>query len=223
MAAKTIYLGAGGTGTETDPGADAFTTTPTGWIVSTGAGVDYSPYVINTEQAASTFGATVLPGSASVGTGYIRSPTAYTGTFAAGNWVPHFVCRANTNGGAQDGAAMFRLWKGVANDGSDAVEMTSAVQTGSAVTDLATSANQDSTVSIALGGITCTNEYIFWPIAWKRTGAGGMTSADVNVRVGTSGTRLVTPDFTASAPSMIKRLLRGGILRGSALRRGTSG
>lgn len=192
---------------ETDPGADAFPGTICGWIVSTGAGPDYSSFANGVERAASTFGATVQPDGSldDALTDYwlLSDPgiNPITGTFDAGNWVIHGVVRANTNGGAQDGRLRYRVFQGTALGVK--TEITAGVQIGSTYTDLGTGANQDSSVTIALGAVTLSAEFIWVQVACERTGAGGMTSADVNFRVGTSGTRVVSPNFTAGGSSPI--------------------
>ncbi len=198
MAAKTWYIDSSGSGMfETAPSTtEAYCSPVTGWIVSTGAGVDYASFATGTEVAASNFGATTQPDGSLAASDWLSYGETLTGTFDAGNWVASLVVRAQTNGGAQDGAAVYRLFKG--STVGTAVELTSDIFTGSTVTDLATSASQTSAGTVALGAVTLNGEFLYLQIGWKRTGAGGMTSADVNIRYGTSGSRLVSPNFTAS-------------------------
>lgn len=97
-----------------------------------------------------------------------------------------------------------RLFRGPNQDGSSATEITSAQQQGGLVSDLATTVTQVSTATFNPGAFSITNEYIFIEIAWERTGAGGMTTSDVNARIGNgsgTGSRVVTADFTAAAAS----------------------
>lgn len=208
MAAKTWYLtnnsvSVGSDMSETDPGAEAYRSPVTGWIVSTGS-TNHSEWYNDTERAASTFTGTTVPdGSLDTTNGdFWVTDTTYSGTFANADWVVYFACRANTNGGAQDGQIRIRLFRGANQDGSSATEVTAAQQTGTAVTNLATSATQVSTVTFNPGSFSVTNEYIFIQLAWERTGAGGMTSSDVNARIGNgsgTGCRVVSASLAVAA------------------------
>jgi hypothetical protein len=210
MAALTWYLtdnsvSVGSDLSDTDPGAEAARSPTTGWVVSTGS-TNHSPYANDVEQAASTFADTNPPdGSLDTTNGdFWVSPAPLSGDFANANWSIHFAARAGNNGGAQDGRMRCRLFRGANQDGSGATEITAAQQQGGLVTNLATSATQVSTATFNPGAITLTNEYIFVQLAWERTGAGGMTNSDVNVRIGNgsgTGSRVVTADFTAAAPT----------------------
>lgn len=186
----------------TSPGAEAYASGPTGWIVSTGAGPDYSSLAMGGERAATTFGATVQPdGSLDIVNGdFFVSEAAYTGTFAAANWTIDFAVRAQTGGGAHDGNAGFRLFRMSSSDGAGTnVEITAGVQVGSTVTNLATSATQKSSVTFNPGSFSVTNEFIGIQVGWKRTGAGAMTSDDVNLRVGTGASVVTSSDFSLGA------------------------
>lgn len=207
MAALTHYLtnnsaSVGSDLSDTDPGAEAYRSPTTGWVVSTGAS-NRSAYFNDVERAASTFVDTTPPdGSLDTTNGDFWTSPLLNGDFDAGNWVVNHCCRAQTNGGAQDGLAYARIFRGSNQDGSGATELTGGATAGTAVTNLATSATQNSAITIALGALTFTNEYYFVQLAWERTGAGGMTNADVNLRVGDGsglGSRVVTPNFTAAA------------------------
>lgn len=198
---------------ETDPGAEAYRSPVTGWIVSTGS-TNHSEWFNDVERTASTFSGTVVPdGSLDTTNGdFWVSPTTLNGDFASADWNVHFGCRANTNGGAQDGRMRCRLFRGPNQDGSGATEITAAQQQGGLVTDLATSATRVSTATFNPGAITVTNEYIFVQLAWERTGAGGMNNSDVNARIGgASSCRVVTADFTASAALSLNLAGRGGL------------
>lgn len=188
----------------TDPGAEAYRSPVTGWVVSTGA-TNHSEYFNDVERAASTFTGTSVPdGSLDTTNGdFWVSPTPLTGDFASGTWNIHFACRANTVGGAQDGRIRVRLFRGPNQDGSGATEITAGQQNGGLVTDLATGTTQVSSASFNPGAFSVNNEYIFVQLAWERTGAGGMTTSDVNVRIGhgsSNGSRVITADFTAAVP-----------------------
>lgn len=205
MAAITWYLtnnsaSVGSDLSTSDPGAEAFRSPATGWIVSTGS-TNHSEWFNDVERAASTFTGTTVPdGSLDTTNGdFWTSPTALTGTFDGANWNVHFGARANTGGGAQDGRMRCRLFRGPNQDGTSATEITAAQQSGGLVTDLTTSATQVSTATFNPGAVSVNNEYIFVQIAWERTGAAGMTSHDVNARIGgASSCRVVTPNFTSA-------------------------
>ena len=186
----------------TDPGAEAFRSPVTGWVVSTGATL-HSEWFNDVERAATTFTGTTVPdGSLDTTNGdFWTSPTALTGNFASANWNIHFACRANTLGDTQDGRIRIRLFRGANQNGSSATEITSAQQQGSLVTNLLTSATQVSTVTFNPGAFSVTNEYIFIQLAWERTGASGMTTGDVNARIGNgsgTGSRVITSNFFAT-------------------------
>lgn len=172
-----------------------------GWIVSTGT-TNHAEYEVGVERAATTFTGTTVP-DGTLDTALkdaFRSELALSGDFASANWEFHFVVRADTNGGAQDGRIRFRLIKANA-DGSSATQITGAQQQGSAVTDVSTSADFDSTLTVNPGAFSMANQYLFIQIAWERTGAGGMTSSDIHFRSGSSssaGTRIITANFTSS-------------------------
>jgi hypothetical protein len=192
----------------------AAATTATGWIVSTGA-TNHSEMEQGVERAATTFLTTLPPDGSLDGillNDAMRIVTALTGDFASANWVAHFVVRAVTNGGAQDGRIRFRLFKADA-DGSNATEITSGHQQCSIVTNVSTSADFDSTLTFNPGAFNISNQYLFFQIAWERTGAGGMTSADILFRTGSSstvGTRITTSDFTTVEAHSGTASLSGG-------------
>lgn len=210
MAAITLYAtsnlassSAGQELSETDPGAEADASPATGWVVSTGS-TNHSAFAAQTERAASTFADTAPPdGSLDTTLGdFLRSATKYTGDFASANWNVHFACRAGNNGGAQDGRMRCRLFRGTNEDGSAATEITGAQQQGGLVSDLTTSATQVSTATFNPGAFSVGGEYLFIQLAWERTGAGGMTNSDVNMRIGNgsgTGTRVITADFTPTS------------------------
>jgi hypothetical protein len=185
---------------ETDPGTEAYASPVTGWIVSTGA-TNHSPYDAQVEQAAATFVNTTPPdGSIDTAAGDCwRTDRPYVGDFASANWNVHFACRANTGGDTQDGRIRIRLFRGNINDGNGATEITAGHIQGGLVTNLLTSATQVSTATFNPGAFTVNGEFIFVQLAWERTGAAGMTTYDVNMRIGNAsgtGSRVISSDFT---------------------------
>lgn len=182
---------------ETSPGSDATSSPNTGWVVSTGATL-HSEFRAAIERASSTFVDTVPPdGTIQTTLGdCLRSTNQYTGDFASADWNVHFAVIAVTNGGSQDGRMRCRLFRGANADGSGATEITAAQQQGGLVTNLTTSTQQVSTATFNPGAFSVSNEYVFVQLAWQRTGAGGMTSADVIMRIGDTATRVISSDFT---------------------------
>ncbi len=169
-----------------------------GWIVATGA-VNHSEYAVGVERAALTF-LNTNPPDGSLDTSLkdaFRSQGSYLGSFLSGSWDCHFVVRAVTNASGQDGRIRFRLIKADL-DGSNATEITSGQQSCSLVSNLLTSTDFDSSLSFNPGAFTVTNQYLFFQLAWERTGGGSMSSADVNWRTGsslTAGTRISSSGF----------------------------
>jgi hypothetical protein len=213
MAAKTWYLtdasvSVGSDLSDSDPGTEAYRSPVTGWIVGTGS-TNNSEWFNDTERASNTFTGTTVPdGTLDTSNGdFWVSPAPLTGDFASGNWTVNLAVRANTGGDTQDGNLVCRLFRGANQDGTSAVEITSAQQSGGAVTNLLTSATQVSTATFNPGAFSVSNEYIFIQLAWHRTGAASMTQYDVNARIGNAsgeGSSVVTSDFTTAqsvAPS----------------------
>lgn len=186
---------------ETSPGAVATSSPVVGWVVGTATPTKYKEMDAGIESTAPT-GTTALPDTTIANGGgtnnCFRTTSALTGSFAATAWDFQFVVRAVTSGGDQDGAATFRVWRSTDATGAGATEITSALQTGATVTNLATTADQSSSATWSPGKVTLTNEYLFVEVAWKVTGAGGNSTRDVNFRWGDTGTRIVTPDFPGS-------------------------
>lgn len=201
---------------ETDPGTEAYASPVTGWITGTTVSARYSELDAQTERAAATFSTTVQPdGTINTGAGAgdcFRSTNAYNGTFDTGNWVINLCIRANTSAGGTSRGRV-RIFSGAAVDGSDAVERTGATMVGSTVTP-STSTTNNSTVTASVTGWTTTGaEYIFIQTAWETVTAGGMTTNDVNFRVGNAsgaGTRFVSANFTVAA-IVVKRLAALGV------------
>ena len=188
---------------ESDPGAEAYGSPVTGWVVGTGVG-NHAAMDSQVELTATAFASTTPPDGTpdTVAGDCFRSTNAYSGTFDAGNWNVHFAARAQTQGGAQDGRMRCRLLRGSDPSGSGATEITGAQQQGGLVTNLTTSATQVSTATFDPGSFSVTAEYLFVQIAWERTGAGGMAASDVNLRIGNAsgaGSRVISANFTSSA------------------------
>jgi len=207
MAALTYFLtnasaSVGSDLSASDPGAEATRSPVTGWIVSTGS-TNHSAWFNDVERAASTFVDTAPPdGSLDTTNGdFWKSPGLLTGDFDSANWNIHFAARATSNGGTQDGRMRCRLFRGPNADGSGATEITAAQQSGGLITDLLTSVTQVSTATFNPGAFSVAGEFIFVQLAWERTGAGAMTTSDVNARIGNgsgTGSRIITANFTST-------------------------
>lgn len=176
-----------------------------GWVVGTGS-TNHAEYFVGVERAASTFVDTTQPDGSLNTTNFdaFRSELPYSGDFASANWTFTFnVCSVTSTTG-QDGRIRFRLFMADAN-GGNAVEITSAQQQGALITDVAASPGSESALTVNPGAFSIRNQYLFVQIAWERTGAASMTTADVNWRTGQSsslGTRIASADFTQFMPTL---------------------
>lgn len=217
MPAKTWYLtndsvSVGSDLSETDPGTEAYRSPVTGWVVGTGS-IDHASYFNDVERTSSNFSGTTQPdGSLNTTSGdFWISPEPLNGTFDAGDWNIHFAARANTSTGAT-GRMRCRLFRGPNQDGSGATEITAAQQQGGLVTNLLSSATQVSTATFNPGSFSVTSEYILVQLGWERTGAAGMSTSDVNVRIGdgsATGSRVITANFTQTVINPYKLAAMG--------------
>ena len=183
-----------------DQTAATAATTAYGWNVGTGATFSSELQSAGGDRASTTFTANTVPDGTLDTTlkDAFRSQFAQNGSFAAGDWTFQFAVVSPTQGGAADGQIVFRILKANA-DGSSATEITSGQQAASVVTNVASSPDSNSSATISLGAFTITNQYLFIQVAWKRTGAGGMTSTNIRLRTGSSstvGTTGLTADYT---------------------------
>lgn len=201
MASKTFFLkdvavSGFGSLSETNPGAS---TTGTGWTVGKIASGNFSALLYGTERATGTFSTTdyLVTTHPNPGSGDSwRSENTMNGVFANANWVFTFPVRAVTAANAQRGRIKVRVWKSVNADGSSPTELTAATQTGTTITAISTSADNNSVVTWSPGGtVTLTAEYLFIQCEWEITTAGTTNTADILIRAGTSST-MVTSNFT---------------------------
>jgi hypothetical protein len=175
-----------------------------GWVVATDA-VNTSAYAVGVERASTTFADALQPDGTldTVLKDAFRTSSPYLGTFAAGDWDAHFVVSAVSSATGQDGRIRFRLLKADA-DGSNATEITSGQQFCSLLTNVTTAAH-DSSLTFNPGAFSITNQYLFFQIAWERTGGATLAAADINWRTGsaiTAGTRINTSSFTDGDTSL---------------------
>lgn len=149
-------------------------TTGTGWTVDTVGSGNYARMAYATERASSTFSGTAQPSGAPDNTlgDCWRSSSALSGDFATGVWTIAVPVIAVTAAAGQDGRVRVRLWRSTSATGASATEITSGAVAGTTVTNLATGAEQLSTVTTAsITGFTLANEYLFVQVAWEITGA----------------------------------------------------
>ena len=184
-----------------------------GWVVGTGATFSSEFTAGTTDRASTTFVANTVPdGTLDAVLGdALCSPIPLTGNFAAGNWTFQFAVQSPTQGGAADGQIVFRLLKADPN-GSNPTEITSGQQTASICTNVA-AVDANSTLTISLPAFSITNQHLFIQLAWKRTGAGGMTTTNIRLRTGVSatvGTTFLTTDFTEVAPEPTLKVISTG-------------
>lgn len=132
----------------------------------------------------------------------LRTTNAYTGNFASANWTFNLVGRPVSSATSQQFAAVIRLFRSANANGTGATEITSAQQTGtSSAAMTSTTTDYTSTVTFNPGAFSVNNEYIFFQLAYKRIALGSMTTADCDLRTGSSstvGTRIASADFTAT-------------------------
>jgi hypothetical protein len=225
LATKTFYLqnaaATGGNGGQLLETTATDVITATGWVVGTGStnsgamrwGVEWTPAWSGTTDPDGSLDNT--SGQAD----YLRTESAYTGTFANANWTFTFSLTAETQGGAADGRIVLRLFRGANADGSSATEITSAQQQCGIASNVGTKV--ESALTLNPGSITLTNEYLFVQVAWLRTGAGGMSTSDVHLVTGSSssvGTRIVSSNFAATHSTTGALTAGTGALAGTAER-----
>lgn len=170
----------------------AAATTGTGWTVGTTA-IDQTSYMARgVERAASTFaGASAGDPDNTLGDCF-RTESRLTGTFAAGTWTLTVPLIAVTSGGDQDVRLTVYVWR-IASETTGAGLLLSASTTD--VTNLTTSTAQDALLEFSLGQTAFNDQHLFVQIRCDIRGAGGASTRDVLIRVG-SGAGLATPAFS---------------------------
>ncbi len=172
----------------------ALATIATGWNVGQVVASNYAAMDSGVERPRSVFAMNVLPSGPpdnALGDCW-RTAAPITGTIPVGSWTLTFPVRAVSSGGDGDGRIRLSVWRATSATGASATSLTSFIC--SIVTNLATSADQNSAVASSVGPFTLTNEYLFFKIAWEITGPGGSNTRDVRFRVG-SAASLVLPDI----------------------------
>jgi hypothetical protein len=207
VATRTFYLDGdstapGGTsifctGSQTAP-ADA--TTATGWVLGTRTPPAlhelFARQILQTSWGTTSSQQPGVP-SNTKGNGFALGP--FTGTFAAGTWDVALALLATAAGGAGDVAIRYRIYRADDALGTNAVELTAAPNQASTVTDLTTGTPQTSSGTVALSAATLTAQYLILTVSVTVIGAASGSTSNCVVRAG-SASRLITPDFTGTAP-----------------------
>lgn len=154
--------------------APSTATTATGWTVDTVASSNYALMAYASERASTTFSGTAQPAGNpdnSLGDCF-RSTNTLSGDFATGAWTIAVPVIAVSAAAGQDGRVRVRLWKSANATGTSPTEITAGAVAGTTVTNLATGAEQISTVTTSsITGFSMANDYLFVQIAWEITGA----------------------------------------------------
>lgn len=167
-------------------------TTVTGWTVGTTAPTVYARMAQGVERAAGTFAAGDQPDGAPDNTlgDCFRTERKLNGKIAVGSGIGYTTTMAViavTSGGDQDGAFRIRFWKSPNADGSSATEIESGPVNGPPYTNVGTGAESSAGSAAATWlstVVTFDDEYLFFQVAWKITGAGGAATRDILIRVG---------------------------------------
>jgi hypothetical protein len=179
-------------------------TSTSGWTVSTTAASRYSLFLFNTTRAASTFGTTALPSANPVTNDCLRTGNALTGTIAAGTWNFAISLKGLNTNAVASGNLRLKVWHSPTRAGNtNATQIGSGTIAFTTVTNLTSSAAQNTTASASLPAVTLNNEYLFFQFAYEIDTASTATTAGlVFVQDGTNSV-ITTPTFTATGMSVI--------------------
>lgn len=175
MAVKTLYLKGGTLQNSFQPiqdggtaPTDAFFATATGWVSGAVANGTMSELRPNVNRARTTFLATpVVPTAITTGANAnaFVTPTAYSGTFPAGNWTLSASMRAAV---AQPSTMRLRWRVFASTDATGATgvrELTTGVLLSGNGVGFTTTANTVMSVTWAAPAVTLNNEYLFFACA----------------------------------------------------------
>lgn len=186
---------------QTSPGTDALTSPITGWVMGKTAAGNYASFDANTERTTAGWSATVQP-DGSLDTTLDDSWRAgpFGGVFDATAWTIQAALQSTTNAAATNAINLrFRVFKSSNADGSSPTEITSGTilvpaSTFYSLTTTGTQVTDSNTWSP--GQITLANEYLFFQVAAYINVASSSNGSDANFRVGTTATKITTPNFT---------------------------
>lgn len=181
-----------------------------GWTSGKIASLNSSEFAAGTKQATGTFSpesTTAKPATLLTGTtaNAFKLPAALSGTFVSGNWSFLLNFRA-TVVSAQQGRPHMKIFRSVNASGASATQVGATTGTGPTIA-LSSTADTVANPFLNPGAVTLSNEYLFFLLAWEVTIAGGSSTCDVVIRTGqaSTGSRLVTPDFTAAGGAVDKK------------------
>jgi len=174
-----------------------------GWVVDnqTGTGCQLTP---DTVRPTVDFGAVLAADAAFTELGYRTTGTLH-GTFAAGDWV--LSCKVKCNAyHVQRGFVRYRLWRSANADGTSATQVTSAWATHTgpppfigAIMFTGPNGYATKTITVNLGAVSLSHEYLFMEVDWIASTIGGDPAAEVAwVHNEGAAERLLTPVFRMS-------------------------
>lgn len=216
---KTLYMTSSLAGTahqemaQAAPAA-ALATPAVGWITATNGASLFAHFDAQSEVARTLFTAGAKPATtintgAGAGNGW-RSTSPYTGTFQAGTWTLTMTVRSVTAAYTGRFRIRGRLYRATGADGTGASDIAGGADVVSATTtaNLSTTVDTALTLSFTVGQTTFASEYVFVTLAAETVTAGGGTTQDANLRVGSGLSQLVTTTFPfAGAAAVIPNLL----------------
>lgn len=216
--AKTLYMTSSLAGTAHQEMSQAVPVTAqaspvTGWILGTSAINLYSHFDAQTEAAASTFTAGAKPGAtintgAAAGNGW-RSSNPWSGTFQAGTWTLKVTVRSVTAAYTGRFRIRARLYRAANAVGTGGVDIAGGADVLSAATtaSLSTTVDTSLTLTFTVGQTTFAGEYILVTLAAEPTTAGGGTTQDADIRIGSTLSSLVTTTFPFAGASVLPELV----------------
>lgn len=213
-AAKTFYLndtlqGAGYSMLETAPATANFhgTTSGSGWNTGNVSAPRWEWLDYNTQVSRNALDTTEPAAAlitASNAGNYFRSPNAYTGSFAAGNWTLNMDLRGTAE---SDVAIRWHVWASTDPQGAtNQRQLTSAPVVGSTITaTLSTTTLNNSAATWAALAQLVNNEFLFFTPYLNMISVGGGTARYVNL-VKASTSRVLTPAFSPVEPDTRARV-----------------
>ncbi len=181
---------------------DAYFSGETGWETGNISNANrYSEMRPNVHRAEESFSTTVRPNVFDDENAFI-TPTAYTGSFAAGNWVISAILRslASAQPSGWSTALRWRVYAATNTTGTTGLrELTSeTLQSNAAAGVGSTTENQLARIATwAAPAITLNAEYIFFVCAVRTITAAGSGGARDHVFRENTNSKITTPVFTA--------------------------
>ncbi len=211
MAIKTFYIkdaiaGSSQHGSLQDGGvAPSTTTSGTGWTVGTENNTQYCLQDYGSKRDHFSFNSTVVPSTGPNTSDCWRTESTLSGTFDIGSWTIAIAVRSVSASASGSGRLRCRVWRSVNQNGSSATQITSGTITTNQWSNLSTGTTQNLTATFSPGSIVLNGEYLFLQIACEIDNDSFNSSADVLIRVSSTGSVITTTNFTS-----------GTIINGSA-------